>query len=84
VAAAGLRILLDECVQAGVAEALAADGHDVIRPLRLAHGGESHSGIVVGQQDQNLKRFLRNLRYTLERHVPGRLGDALIWIEKAG
>jgi predicted nuclease of predicted toxin-antitoxin system len=29
--------------------------------------GKSHPGIVIGQQDQNLKRFLRNLRYTLKR-----------------
>jgi predicted nuclease of predicted toxin-antitoxin system len=46
--------------------------------------GKSHPGIVIGQQDQNLKRFLRNLRYTLKGWEPAALRDRVIWIEKAG
>jgi predicted nuclease of predicted toxin-antitoxin system len=115
-----LRILLDECVQVGVVDALNGDGHDVVCPgasgtidslsdeavLELAAAdaralvttdtdllavharwiahGKSHPGIIVGQQDQNLKRFLRNLRHTLNRTRPGDLRDQLIWIEKTG
>jgi len=114
------RVLLDECVQAAAVQALADDGHDVVRPIgsgtveslsdeavlasaaRLdrvlvttdtdlvaAHAtwiaeGNSHAGIIVGQQDQDLKRFLRNLRHTLERHDPAGLRDRLVWIEKTG
>lgn len=116
---ASLRLLLDECIQARIVEALTEDGHDVIRPpqvgttkspsdeavlevaveeerilvttdtdlctlhTRWVEIGRSHFGIVVGQQDQNLKRFLRNLRYTLGRRGPNALRDQLVWIERA-
>lgn len=115
-----LRILLDECVQAAVLQALADDGHDVVRPigsgtseslsdkavleaaaaekrilvttdtdLLTVHAewiaeGKSHAGVIVGQQDHDLKRFLRNLRHTLERRETLALRDQVIWIEKAG
>ena len=114
-----LRILLDECVQAGVVHALSDDGHDVVRPVasgttesltdeavlesaaeqdrilvttdtdllavhtRWIAEGKSHPGIIVGQQDQDLRRFLRNLRHTLTRHDPAALRGRVIWIEKA-
>ena len=46
--------------------------------------GRSHSGIIVGEQDQNLKRFLRSLRHTLKRRDPEGLRNQVAWIEKAG
>lgn len=46
--------------------------------------GRSHSGIIVGQQDHDLKRFLRNLRHTLKGRDPDALRNELIWIKKAG
>ena len=46
--------------------------------------GKSHAGVVIGQQDHNLKRFLRNLRHTLKRRDMSKLRDQVIWIEQAG
>jgi hypothetical protein len=46
--------------------------------------GRSHPGIIIGQQDQDLKRFLRNLRRTLDRQDPASLRDQLMWIRKGG
>lgn len=114
------RVLLDECVQAAAVQALAEDGHDVVRPVasgtldspsdeavlesaaeqdrilvttdtdliavhtRWMANGKSHPGIIIGQQDQDLKRFLRNLRHTLDRHDPSALRNRVVWIEKIG
>jgi hypothetical protein len=46
--------------------------------------GKSHPGIIVGQQDQDLKRFLRNLRHTLKRVEVTEARSLLVWIENAG
>ena len=46
--------------------------------------GKRHPGIIVGQQDQDLKRFLHNLRHTLGRHDLTALTDRLVWIENTG
>lgn len=47
---------------------------------RWASVGKEHPGIVIGQQDPDIKRFLRNLRGTISARDPDSLKDQLVWI----
>ena len=45
--------------------------------------GRTHSGVLIGRQTTDLRRFLRDLRHTLEALAAEDVSNQVAWVQKA-